>query len=156
MEKAESIIKDALLEIGVQDVDEAIQPSDIQTGIRYLNRFMTELDAQGYELGYTLVNSANDDVTIPDGVISAVVTNLALRMTSQYGMQPSPSLAMAASIGMKTIGRVSITIPPSEYPDILPRGSGNATYDIGDNFYPDADDLVEVESGGSIIIESGT
>ena len=64
MEKASVIIKDILQEMLVQASEQEVQAVDSNTCIRYMNRFMASLDAQGLQLGYTKINNVNDNVTI--------------------------------------------------------------------------------------------
>ena len=56
METASTVIKDALQEILVQAQEQPIQAVDSSTAIRYMNRFMANLDAKGISLGYTVVS----------------------------------------------------------------------------------------------------
>ena len=58
-ETAQSIITDALQEILVQATEQPIEPSEFQSGIRYLNRMMSQWEANGMDLGYVeVVNPA--------------------------------------------------------------------------------------------------
>lgn len=153
MATASEVITDALQEILVQASEQSVQADEMQSGIRALNRMMAEWDATGYSLGYTEVTNPVDTITIPAGAISAVVTNLALRLTSQFDAVANPALVQAATMGMRTVAKIAVSVPASYYPDTLPIGSGNEDYLYEDRFYTEPDDEILNESGGNIILE---
>ena len=127
-ETAATIITDALQEILVQASEQPVEASEMQSGIRYLNRMMSEWDALGYPLGFTVITNPSDLVTIPDGAINAVVLNLAIKLAQQYDEPISQSLAMAARDGMQAVQNLSVEAEPTLYPSTLPVGSTTAHY----------------------------
>lgn len=139
-ETAGAIVRDALTELTVQGNEQTVQAVELNTGIRYLNRMMAALDANGIKLGYTVVNAPNDVLTVPAGVIEGIVYNLALRLASGYDIAVSPSLAQSAADGMQVMENIGINIGKVAFPSTLPIGSGNenfaGSYD-SDPFYPD-------------------
>lgn len=157
-EKAGDIIRDAYFEL-LEASDEApIEASEMQTGIRYLNRLMSRLAAQGYNLGYTNVSTPADDVTVPLGAIDGVVSNLAVSLAAQFpegGI--SESLRTKAVIGLKAIRKLSVEVISSNYPDTLPIGSGNQCGGSwnGDRFYGTPEDPIITEPGDYIAAEEG-
>lgn len=160
METAGDVIKDALTEITVLGDGAPVGPSDAQTGIRYLNRLMASLDAKGIDLGYTEVSSLGDVLTVPAGAIEGMVFLLATRLFTQYsdGQMPPPGLIAAAVSGQKAMLAIAVTIGQTEYPSILPIGSGNegnSAFRSG-HFYPDLQDDILAESNGSIGLEDST
>lgn len=155
-ESASTIITDALQEILVQAAEQPIESDEMQIGIRFLNRLMAEWDSMGYSLGFTVITNPSDDVTVPDGALSAIVSNLAIRLASVFDEPVSQSLALAARNGMKTIAKIAVTIEPMEYPDILPVGSGNEWESNPDHFYSGEDPALLTETNGNILLESDT
>lgn len=158
METAETIIKDALFDILQQGDEAPIEASEAQTAIRYLNRMMLRWDAIGYSLGYTKVNSLGDHVTVPDGAVFGIVSNLAVSLAPQYDVKLSPALVSNAKLGLDAIRAISVTMGPSSYPDALPIGSGNENSGgFGDNhYYPDQQGEILTETTGSIGLEDST
>lgn len=158
METAGDIIKDALTEITVLGAEAPVEASDMQTGIRYLNRMMAALDADGIDLGYTVVSDMGDNVTIPVGGYEAIVPMLAARLWTQYGDgAPAPqSLFVRAAMGKETLRALTFTIGASEFPPTLPIGSGNREYPNQTKYYPDLQDDILAESSGSIGLEGST
>ena len=140
VDTAETIINDALLELTVQEGEQAIESFEFQRGVRYLNRMMAEFFADNIELGYTPVSNPNDIITIPAGGMSALVANLAVRLSSALDIAITPALAQTAEKGMITLRNLGLNIGKLNYPSTLPIGSGNEqesnTFTDG-HFYPD-------------------
>jgi hypothetical protein len=160
METAADVIKSALQEILVQASEAPIQADEAQTAIKYLNRMMSKLAASGINLGYTRVSNLGDPITVPDGAIDGMVSNLAVRLFPQFsspGTQIDQILVMAARDGMDTLEQLGVNIGPTSYPDTMPIGSGNEwDRSWGNHFYTDDENPVLTEQGGFISVESGT
>lgn len=155
MDKVEDVVRDALQEILVQASEAPIEADEAQTAIRFLNRMMAELDARGISLGYTAVSSLADDVTVPDGALSGIVSNLAVRLAPQYDQVASAELIAAARTGLSVMAMLTVDILPSSYGDTLPVGEGN--HSTGDSaFYTGEAAGVANETGGYIEKESNT
>lgn len=155
METVENVVNDALTELMVQQSEQQIEASEMQTAIRYLNRMMAEWDAEGYSLGYTIVTNPSDNVTVPAGAISAIVTNLALRLSAQFlDVQVPSSLIISAQAGKRAIAKIAVSVGAADYPAILPIGSGNEWDYETNHFYPETADQALDESGGNILLES--
>ena len=125
METAQTLINDALQELLVQGVEAPLEPSETQSAIRYLNRMMADFDAKGVSLGYTTVSNPSDPITVPDGAISAMVTNLAVRLAQQYGAPVSQTLLSVARSGFDAMLNLAVGSVPNSYGDTFPIGSGN-------------------------------
>jgi hypothetical protein len=159
-EKAGDIIKDALGEISALGAEAPVEAVDAQLSVRYLNRMMTALDADGIDLGYTEIDSLGDDVTTPAGSYEGITVMLAARLWRHFADDaPIPmDLLARAQQGKETLRKIAVIVSSSEHPDTLPRGSGNE----GDNgydtshFYPDLEDTILAETNGSIGLEEST
>ena len=159
MEKAGDIIKDALGEITVLGAEAPVESVDAQAAIRYLNRMMAAYNSDGVDLGYTVITSFGDDVTIPDGAIEAIIPNLAVRLHAQFeGADPlSQDLLARAVAGKRTLLNIAVTINASEFPNTLPIGSGNEGDRTRiDHFYKDLQAEILAESTGSVGLEEST
>jgi hypothetical protein len=156
-ETASSVITDALQEILVQASEQPIESSEMKTGIRYLNRMMASLDANGISLGYTVVSNPSDTITVPDGAIEGIVYNLAIRLAQQFDEPISPTLAASARTGLSAMRKITVVPLPTAYPGTLPVGSGNEGDGTHvDHFYPTTPDSVLTEDNGNILLESDT
>ena len=156
MTTATEIIHDALQEILVQADEQEYQPAEYSAGLRGLNDMMSEWDALGYSLGYTLLTDITGTVTVSAALIGAVKTNLAVRLASQFNIQISQPLAISAKNGMRAVQNISVVVKPSQLPETLGIGSGNEDEPYIDHFYPRATDDALTEDNGSIILESET
>ena len=158
METGQSVVNDILQEILVQGSEQAIQAVDAKTAIRYMNRFMASLDAQGISLGYTEVTSLADPITIPTGAIEGLIFNTATRLLSSYDIQPNQFLIVNARDGLKAMRALGVTVAPTQFPCTLPIGSGNEQENTFNNthFYPCDGDSVLTERGGHILLEDNT
>lgn len=160
MEKAGDIIKDALGEISELGAEASVEAVDAQLGIRYLNRMMAALDADGIPLGYTEVSTFGDDVTTPAGSYEGIVVMLAARLWRSFADNaPVPSdLIARAQQGKETLRALAVTVGATEYPSTLPIGSGNEGDStlLVDHFYPDLQDDILAETSGSVGLEGST
>lgn len=157
MEKAETVIKDILLEVLAQSADQSVSGIDSNTCIRYMNRFMAEMAILGASLGYTNITSSSQDVTIEDAGMSGLIFNTALRLCNSYDIPISQSLAMSASDSKQIMLLASNKQRPTQMPSTMPLGSGNydQMYGVTDHFYQPKSDI-ELEKGGYILLESDT
>ena len=157
-EKAGDVITDALGELVVGAAEADLEASETQLAIRYMNRFMFQLDANGVSLGYTEVSSTSDTLTIPNGAIMGLVKNLAILLAPQFDAIITPELAMDAREGLKTMRRLGTSIIASRMPCTLPVGSGNEVDGLNNDFhfYPCSDDEILTETNRNILLEAAS
>ena len=156
-ETAESLITDALGGLFAVGAEQPVEAVDMALGIRFLNRLMSSLDAQGISLGYTTVKSPSDPITVNPGAIMGMVDNLSLMLADQYGALITGTLQQNASNGLKAMRKIAVVIKPTQMPCTLPIGSGNeGDYFNYDHFYACPEEEVLNEQGGSINLESET
>lgn len=138
---AAQLIKQSLQEILVQASESPLEADEYRDCIFVLNSFMADLEANGVDLDYTPIDSLSDEITVPAGAIMGLVSNLAILVAPQFGKSVSLELVKKAKKGMATIYRLGQTVAITEYPDTLPRGSGNTADGLWeDTFYPGAAD----------------
>lgn len=135
MEKAADVVKDALQEIGVHGSEQQLPASELNDGIRYLNRMLAAWDARGIKLGYSVALGPNDEMTVPAGAIEGIVFNLAYRLASVYDMPVNADLADKANNGMVTIRKLGIKMCQQRFSGNLPIGSGNDNSSVYDNVF---------------------
>ena len=125
MSTAQDIVSDILQEITVQSPEQSLLSVDFQTVVRYMNRFMSSLDAMGTKLGYTLISSPANAVTIPAGAEEGLIFNIALRLCTTYDITVSADLAIKARDSLNVMKVIGNPPPMSNYPGNMPIGSGN-------------------------------
>ena len=156
METANTVIVDALQQILVQASEASISADEAQTAIRYMNRYMARLDAKGIDLGYTVVSNLGDPITIPDGAVDGLVTNLAVSLAPQYDVPLTQGLMLEAKAGQDAMLSLAFSIGPTQFGDTTPRGSGNDNNFNDSKFYPALQDDILAETTGSIGLETDT
>ena len=150
------VAKASLQLILVQGSEAPFEADEYQDYIFALNNYMTQLDADGIQLGYTLVSDLGDEVTVPAGAIRGIIANMAIEVAPMYGGMVSEGLALAAKQGMDTMRKIGQSMGETFYPSTLPVGSGNYGGWAGIEYYPGPDAEILAESTGSIALESET
>lgn len=146
---AGELVAQSLGLILVRSADVPLEPDEQQDAFTQLNNMMA---AWNLALGYTAVSNPSDDITVIDGALDAMVQNLALKLSPQYGVAVSPDLRINAKNAKNDLLKIAITISRSKYPSTLPRGTGNNRYN-GRIFYPASDAELGTEEGGAIELE---
>jgi len=155
--KVNEIVVDALEDLVVLAEEAKIPQSEARAVIRGLNDMMALWDAKGISLGYTEVSDLGDIVTVPPGAIAGIKANLSIKLAHKYEVDPKPSLVQAAKEGLKACLNLAFQAASSNYPPTLPQGSGNTYPGYTDStFYPDQQDTILTETGGSIALEDDT
>ena len=157
MATAAQLLKAAMQELLVQDVEAPLEPSEYQDAIFYLNNFMFDLDANGIALGFTEVSNLGDAITVPPGAIQGIIKNLAVVLAVQYDVSVPPELYQQAREYMGTLEKLGIANGSIAFPSTLPIGSGNEKNNFNNSHYylGDDEDILR-ESNGSIATEDGT
>lgn len=153
--KASVLIADILSEVTLASAEQPVQPVDSNTVIRRLNSFASELSARGVSLGWTSIQSPNDDITIPDSATDGFIYNVAARLLNSYNMPLTAELERARRESEKTLFLLGVKVKSSRYPDTLPIGSGNEYCDYGgyNKFYPTSEEEILTEQGETIGLE---
>lgn len=157
MTKVNEVVIDALEDLVVQQEEAPIEQSEGKAAIRVLNDMMAMWDAQGISLGYTEVSDLGDTITVPPGAVQGIKANLAIFLAPKYETEPSAAVIAKAKRGYDAILSLAVSITPMQYPGTLPQGSGNTYPGYADNtFFPDLEDTILTETGGSIGLEEDT
>ena len=157
MATAAQVIKAALQELVVQDVEAPLEPSEYQDAMFYLNNFMFGLDADGVALGFTEIGSLGDEITVPPGAIQGVIKNLAVLLAPMFDISAPQELLVQADTSMRTMERLGVSNGSIAFPSTLPIGSGNEKNNFNNShYYPSTGDDVLLESNESISTEDGT
>lgn len=155
--KTHEIVIDALETLIVQASEAPIEQSEAAAAIRALNDMMTQWEAIGINLGYTIVADMADVITVPLGAVLGIKSNLALYLAPKYNVQPTALMLKNASDSYQAVIDISTELASSEYPGNLPQGTGNNYPGYLDNtFYPDLENTILTETGGSVALEEDT
>jgi hypothetical protein len=136
MATAIQFVSAALEKIRVKDPGEDIDATDLATGIEELNDMLLEWHERGIWLGYTVISSGTDAVTLPDWTHRAVKAKLAVTLAERYGKEVTNALFDQADTGYRLIRDKATAIRPYAKPSTMPRGMGN-TQGFGGHGQPD-------------------
>ena len=157
MAKAGQVVNRALSLILVQPDEAAIQPSESKAAIEVLNDMMAEWDMNGISIGYSVVTSLSNDLTVPDYALAAMKSNLAVRLAPEFDGNASGLLVTLADRQHSALLNATLTIGPSPMPCTVPVGSGNSgnwgSQGNWNRFYPCSDAEILGENGGTILLE---
>lgn len=156
--KASEVIADALQLIMVQADEAPIEAVVAQSAIRALNRMMNRFAADGINLGFTEVETLASEITVADGAIDGIISNLAKTLAPQFSSTGVPGAVMQmAEDGMQTMINIAVVTTATEYPPTLPYGSGQDLPGCSTgHFYPDLESTILSETNGSISLEDET
>lgn len=123
------IIYQAYEELGIAQYNFDITPEEMATARRRLDSMMAQWETI-VSIGYYMPSNPddsdiNDDTNLPQGVIDAVATNLALKLAPGLGKTPSAETKIAAKEGKNMVLAQFAVIPQKQYSANLPLGSGN-------------------------------
>ena len=141
-EEASKVIYDAFQMIGIQPAEEDIDAEMATQALRVLNNMMHTFEtAKGIDLDFTTLTGIDEDVTVDDAALEGVKANLAVRLWPLYIKEPVSQLIMGlANNGYKDLLKIGQAITEIEYPDTLPKGSGNESYSYAtEHFYDGVD-----------------
>lgn len=142
MATANDIIVRALTRIGIRASETSLQADEIQDGIDLLNDMLIGWEEAGYNLGFSPVAGASDEVRIPRGAKGAVIDHLALRMAPEYSRPVSQALAGSAVLSFNNMIAATINLSDVDMPATLPLGSGNHCDDGDDRrFFTQSDEV---------------
>lgn len=130
----QQVADEAMSLILVKGAESSLTGDEMQAFIYSLNKWMASLLAMGINLGYTVVANASDVVTVPDGALDGIASNMAIKMSPQFGGIVSPELREDARDGLNIIRILGNTMNNTKYPTTLPIGSGN-WWQWGPNYY---------------------
>lgn len=122
--KAE-IINDAYSALLMTSVTAGASPNDVALAYNKLKSLMAELESRNMQTGY---NFLDDDINSPSGLQpwmnEAISYALAMRLSTNFGIEPPMTLAMMANSSMSNLSARLARVYPVNYPSRMPVGSG--------------------------------
>lgn len=144
-ETAQTLIDDILMELLIQSSEQSVQAIEFNTALRYLNRYMDELEARGIDLTWTTLTLPADAVTAPDGAINGIIFNTAKQLADTYDIQLTPIFLEKCNESMKTLRLLGMTVQPTNYQGTLPRGGGMTSSPYDNPFFVGYSDAVDTD-----------
>ena len=160
MATAGQVSKAILQEILVHGSETELEASEFQDTIFAMNNYMTSIDANGIQLGYTVVDNLGDIITVPAGALQGIIANVAIMLAPQFGAEIPQGLALKAKTGLRAMRKLGVTLASMHFPGTLPLGSGNETTNNWDSeqhfFFNSESNDVSTETNQNIGLESST
>lgn len=125
------VVEDAMEDIEVKKAEVSLTNDELQSGIRRLNDMLAQWDQLGIIVGYNPVINGDDILELEPAAISAVKTNLSIKLAPSYSKPITSALAENARVSLDMLRNINAYIGSVAYPDTLPIGSGN---ECPDNF----------------------
>lgn len=125
MKTAGQVVESAFRLILAENADSPIEADEYADGIAALNDMMAAHEALGVRLGFTEVANVGDFVTVPNGAVLGVISNLALDLAGAFAINPDQSVVAQAARGLAAMRRLGLSWIRASYPNTLPVGSGN-------------------------------
>jgi hypothetical protein len=155
------LVQNAFEEVGLASYAFDLQPEQFQAGLRRLDNMMATWNSRGLRIGYPLADNPGDsdldqDATVTDEAIEAIVSNLAIRLAPMMGKTVSPDTkATARSSYMALLSRRS-TIPERLIDvNAVPAGQGTKYWRInGDPFLSEEERGLTTGPDGILDFES--
>ena len=123
------IINDAYAEMRMSGLTTQPTPKELEYALNKLDSMAAEWEKiRNICVGYNLENEPdpNSESGIVLGYKQAFSTNLAVRLLSAFGKQPSPFLVGQASQSFSGISTATGIVRETQYPERQPIGSGNS------------------------------
>jgi len=127
------IVDGALDEIGLSGYVFNLSGDDIMSVLRKLDGLVAVWESQGLTVGWVFSTDPtktdpDDDVTIPDASLQALIVNLAVRIAPSFGKQVAFETKQTAIQSLNALRSAVVKIPQMQYPDNLPLGQGNKNW----------------------------
>jgi hypothetical protein len=125
MTQVSSIVRRALILLGVQDATEAVSAQEMQDGIDALNDMVTLWEGDGISLGWTNVSGPTDTLPAPPEANFPIIFNLAVALRPNYKVPLEADVIQQATDGLASLRAAVIanTYSRISYAD-LPMGEG--------------------------------
>jgi hypothetical protein len=152
----QQFINDAFDEIGLATYNFDLQPEQLQSSLRKLDRMMATWNGKGIQLSYPIPSSPensmlDEETNVPDSANEAIALNLAIRIAPAFGKQVSRELKASAKEAYQVLLLRAIKPVEQQITD-LPRGAGNKPwrYDSSEFLDEANTDPLKIGEGGNL------
>lgn len=131
------IIEDAHAMLGIASDQFDLSTAEMQFGKRLLDRMMNQWSVNGNVASFSSSSEFDADSGIPEPIVEAVVSNLALKLAPSYGKPVPRELKVSAHAGLQSLRRQRVQVPQMKLPTSTPLGQGNRSSGYDDVFVND-------------------
>lgn len=105
MATAQTFIESALRKIQIKGAETPVTAQELADGLEVLNDMGAQLEAEGFELGYTDLAAVGNTVTVPAYSNEFYKVQLAARLAAEYAVEFSTSLVESLKAARRTVVR---------------------------------------------------
>jgi len=105
MATAQTFIESALRKIQIKGAETPLSVQELADGLEVLNDMGAQLEAEGFELGYTTLATTGDTVTIPAYSNEFYKLQLAARLATEYAVEFNTSLVESLKAARRAVVR---------------------------------------------------
>lgn len=105
MATSDQMVSRALRLIGVKGGETPLSATELSDGLASLNSMAAQLEAEGFELGFTTLVTGSDTVTIPDYAEDFFTNQLAARLSPEYETEVPAFLVEAIKASRRVVVR---------------------------------------------------
>lgn len=99
------MVSRALRLIGVKGGETPLSPTELSDGLMSLNSMAAQLEAEGFELGFTTLVTGSDTVTIPEYADDFFTYQLSARLSTEYSAEIPAFLVEAIKASRRVVVR---------------------------------------------------
>ena len=130
-----------------------VEDDEMNIGIDTYNDLIVQFGTSGINLGATIVTVKEDDTDLPDWSLEMIKTQIALRLSDEFGRDISSVLGERADRAMRAVLQMVVSVGASTPASNTPRGSGNTGYSDGPTFYPDTECGTILTGAGDALLD---
>lgn len=143
------LISSALAELGLAQYVFDASAEKLEEALNRFNRMAAQWDGMGIRVGYNFGSDINAESGVPDTAEDCFVLNGALRIAPTFGKTPSPDTRVAASKAFNALYVARRQMPEVPYPSNLPVGVGNQRGVMGQQYFPETDEVTGLNDGAT-------
>ncbi len=149
------LIEAAFEEIGLAAYTFDLTPEQMQSAMRRMDSMVATWNSKGIRIAYPLPrnpdeSSLDEETSIPDRAVEAIVSNLALRLAPSYGKQVAVEVKTSARQAYEILLARAAMPSEMQFPSTMPAGAGNRPYVTDDPFMPEPQSPVLVGPDGPL------
>ena len=135
------IIEAAFEEIGLAAYTFDLTPAQMQSALRRMDSMVATWNSKGIRIAYPLPrnpdeSSLDEETSIPDRAVEAIVSNLALRLAPSYGKAVAVEVKTSARQAYEILLARAAMPEEMQFPKTMPAGAGNRPWVADDPFMP--------------------
>lgn len=142
----------AIEALGAKSADEPISAQDQTNGIDVLTDIMLGMEGDNFGLGFQIGTTLDTQTNIPDWAYRWIIADLAIDLSSSFSVNPPANVVLMSQNGREEALRRTHKTLDVSFPDTLPVGTENASFDGYSGYFGrnDSDDILNGSNDGVV------